>query len=160
MTGYIMGLRARLGSQPLMQVGASVLVVDEDGRLLLQRRGDNGSWAYAGGSVELYEHVEAAARRELAEETGLIARDLELFGVFSGPEMAHVYPNGDQVSNIDLLYVCRSWEGELTTAGADPGEVLELGFFAPDALPEPIFAPNRPGLAAWLEAGGYIVPWS
>ena len=105
----------------------------------------NPRWAEA---VELYERVEDAARRELLEETGLQAGELELLGVFSGPEMAHVYPNGDQVSNVDVVYVCRDWHGELT---CQPGEVEALGFFAPDALPAPLHEVNRPALNAWMQ---------
>ena len=73
MSEYIMDLRKLLGNRPLMQAGASVMVVDSQDRVLLEKRRDNGLWAYAGGAVELYESVEDAARRELLEETGLIA---------------------------------------------------------------------------------------
>ena len=86
MSGYIMGLRKIVGHRPLLQVGASTVVRDEKGRILLQKRTDNGCWGYAGGSVELDENVEEAARRELYEETGLIAQEMRLVGVFSGPE--------------------------------------------------------------------------
>ena len=73
MSGYIMDLRKIVGHRPLLQVGASVIVEDAQGRILLQKRADNHCWGYAGGSVELDEVVEEAARRELREETGLIA---------------------------------------------------------------------------------------
>ena len=80
---------------------------------MVQKRADNHLWGYAGGSVELDEKVEDAAKRELFEETGLIANSLELFGVFSGKELHYIYPNGDEVSNIDVVYVCRDYCGEL-----------------------------------------------
>ncbi len=82
MSEYILDLRKTVGHRPLLQVGASVIVVDSEGRILLQKRRDNGRWGYAGGSVELDEEVEKAAMRELFEETGLFANELELFGVF------------------------------------------------------------------------------
>lgn len=146
MADYIMDMRRRVGHIPLMQCGASVIVENERGEVLLQQRSDNGAWGYAGGAVELYEHVEDAARRELLEETGLQAGEMELLGVFSGPEMAYTYPNGDQVSNVDVVYLCRDWQGELK---CQPGEVEALGFFAPDALPTPLHEVNRPALNAW-----------
>ena len=74
MSEYILDLRKIVGHRPLLQVGASVIVENELGQVLLQRRADNHCWGYAGGSVELDEVVEDAARRELLEETGLHAR--------------------------------------------------------------------------------------
>ena len=73
----IMDMRKRVGPIPLMQCGASVIVLDGQNRFLLQRRKDNGMWGDAGGAVDLYERVEDAAARELREETGLIADQLE-----------------------------------------------------------------------------------
>ena len=67
MSEYILDLRKLVGHRPLLQVGASVLLEDEQGRLLLQRRADCHLWGYHGGSVELDEVVEEAARRELWE---------------------------------------------------------------------------------------------
>ena len=148
MSGYIMDLRAVVGHRPLLQVGASVIVVDAEGRVLLQLRSDNHCWGYAGGSVELDEVVEDAARRELLEETGLIAESLELFGVFSGEDTHYVYPNGDEVSNVDIVYVCRRYSGELR---CQEGEVDDLRFFAVDEIPENISKPIRKALYKWIE---------
>ena len=44
MSDYIMGLRKIVGHIPLLQLGASVIVEDSDGRILLQKRRDNGCW--------------------------------------------------------------------------------------------------------------------
>ncbi len=146
---YIMDMRKRVGSIPLMQCGASVIVENEKGEILLQLRSDNGQWAYAGGSVELYERTQDAAARELREETGLIAEELELLGVFSGKELRYTYPNGDQTSNIDIVYVCRKYGGTLR---CEPGEVEKLGFFPLDQLPGEIFSVCQPALRAYVRA--------
>ena len=142
---YIMDMRKRVGPIPLMQCGASVIVLDGQNRLLLQRRKDNGMWGYAGGAVDLYERVEDAAARELREETGLIADQLELLGVFSGPELRYTYPNGDQVSIVDIVYLCRKYHGQLRP---QPEEVTELAFFSPDRLPDNLFTTQLPALDA------------
>lgn len=149
MSDYILGLRKLVGRRALLQVGAGVLVENEGGQLLLQRRADNGLWGYCGGSVELDEQVEAAARRELLEETGLVARELTLFGVFSGRELHYIYPNGDEVSNIEIVYLCRAYSGELQK---QESEVTELRFFSPDQIPASISPPCRPILRAYLQA--------
>lgn len=126
MSNYIMDLRSIVGHRPLLQVGASVIVEDDEGRILLQLRSDNRCWGYAGGSVELDEVVEEAAKRELLEETGLIAHELSLFGIFSGKETHYVYPNGDEVSNVEIVYLCKHYSGSLK---CQEGEVEQLKFF-------------------------------
>lgn len=149
MSGYIMDLRKIVGHRPLLQVGASVIVEDAQGRVLLQLRSDNHCWGYAGGSVDLDEVVEDAAKRELQEETGLIAEELELFGVFSGTDFHYVYPNGDEVSNVDIVYVCRKYSGTLRRQA---GEVENLRFFELDDIPQNISPPIRKPLEKWIES--------
>ncbi len=96
--------------------------------------------------MELDEVVEEAAKRELLEETGLTAHRLELFGIFSGPDTHYVYPNGDEVSNVDIVFLCRDYSGTLTP---QPGEVDQLRFFAPDGLPAPLSPPVEKALRQW-----------
>ena len=144
--GYIMELRKIVGHRTLLQVGASVIVEDGQGRVLLQKRTDNHCWGYPGGSTELDEAVEDAAARELLEETGLKANQLELFGVFSGPELHYIYPNGDEVSNVDVVFLCQDYSGKLC---CQEGESEELAFFEPGKLPENLSPPIRIPLKTW-----------
>ncbi len=157
MGSYIMDLRKVVGHRPLLQAGASVIVEDGLGRILLQKRSDDGTWGYAGGSLELFERVEDAARRELLEEAGLTAGSLTLLGVYSGPELHNIYPNGDEVCNVDSVFVCTDYKGELI---CQAGEVESLRFFAPDELPEDLFPPNVPAIRDWLRSKGKTVPVS
>ncbi|MBQ1196564.1 MAG: NUDIX hydrolase [Clostridia bacterium] len=147
MSSYIMDLRKIVGHRPLLQVGASVIVEDKEGRILLQLRSDNHCWGYAGGSVELDEEVEEAAKRELFEETGLIANKLELFGVFSGKDTHYVYPNGDEVSNVDIVYICKDYSGDLL---CQEGEVDALKFFPIDQIPDNISKPIEKQLRQYI----------
>lgn len=48
MSDYIMDLRKIVGHRPLIQVGASVIVENSEGKILLQLRSDDRSWGYAG----------------------------------------------------------------------------------------------------------------
>ncbi|ULH15897.1 NUDIX domain-containing protein [Deinococcus sp. KNUC1210] len=95
------------------------------------RRRDNGRWDLPGGGVEAGEVVEHAARRELNEETGLTAQDLQLLGVFSGPTAVHTYPDGNVVAWVTVLYLCRGWSG--VPAPAD--DACEVGWFAFSSVP-------------------------
>jgi 8-oxo-dGTP diphosphatase len=79
-------------SMPRWRVGPA-LSVDavwlRSGRILLVRRRRapfQGRWALPGGFVERDETVEEAVARELTEETGLIARPIQIVGVYSGPD--------------------------------------------------------------------------
>ena len=90
--------------------------------------------------------VEDAAARELLEETGLVAEKLELFGVFSGKELHYIYPNGDEVSNVDIVFLCREYSGTLRR---DEEETEELRFFEAGKLPEELSPPIVIPLRAW-----------
>jgi 8-oxo-dGTP diphosphatase len=74
-------------------------VFDPEGRILLVRRGSEpykGCYALPGGFVEIGETVEAACRREIHEEAGVLVNDnLQLVGVSSDPNRD---PRGHSVS--------------------------------------------------------------
>lgn len=131
MTGYIAEMRKIVGHKTIIQCAASIICVDKDGRILLGKRSDNKKWGYSGGAVEVDEYVEDCAKRELFEEMGLVAEELEFFFVNSGPEAHYIYPNGDEVSNFEVIYLCRKWHGEPKSLD---GEMLDLRFFACDEI--------------------------
>lgn len=138
--GYIMSLREKVGNTPLVVAVACVLILDEDNRLLLQRRTDNGLWGYPGGSLELGESFEQCARREVLEETGLECLEMELFTTNSGAHMHHFYPNGDEMYAAEVVYLCRKFTGELRV---QEEEASEQRFFALDELPQELTPLNR-----------------
>ena len=131
MTGYISDMRRLVGHRIIMQCAASIICVDGQNRILLGRRSDNHKWGYSGGSVEIDEYVEDCAKRELYEEMGLIADEIEYFCVNSGPDAHYIYPNGDEVSNIEIVYICRKWQGEPRSRD---GEMEDLRFFSCDEI--------------------------
>jgi len=137
MTGYVENMRKRIGHDTLLIVGAGVFI-HKDGKLLLQRRRDNNCWSDHGGCVEIGEKVEDTAKRELFEETGLIANKLELLGVFSGENMMYTYPNGDKVYIIGISFLCEDFSGEPKT---ETNETVDLQWFDIDRLPENISPP-------------------
>lgn len=149
MTDYVKEMRKLVGHRPLILCGASVLCLDGAGHVLLGRRADNHLWSYAGGALELDEVVEDCARRELYEEMGLTAEELEFFFVNSGPEAHYVYPNGDEVSNFEIDFLCRRWQGEPRPLD---GEMEELRFFTLDEIDlTQVSPPNRRVLKRLME---------
>jgi len=146
---YIQELRAVVGSCPLIFVAAGALICNAAGDLLLQRRIDDQLWGIPGGSMELGESAEETARREVWEETGLVVDELLLFAVFSGAEMEHTFPNGDQAAIVSVVYLAILAPGQAPTCG---DESLELCYFSREALPTvPLSPPNRPIIRRFLE---------
>ncbi|MCR4675873.1 MAG: NUDIX domain-containing protein [Sphaerochaetaceae bacterium] len=146
---YILDLRKEVGHRTLLQCAASIICVDEQGRVLLGLRSDNNMWGYSGGSVELDEKVEDCARRELLEEMGLKAHEIEFFYINSGAETHYTYPNGDEVSNVEIVYLCRNYEG---VPRCLDGEMLELKFFKPEEINlEDLVPPIRPVMREYLK---------
>ena len=146
--GYVEELRALIGQRPLLLVAAGVLIINDAGDLLLQHRTDDGLWGIPGGALELGESTEDAARRETLEETGLQIGALALFDVFSGREMFHRYPNGDEVAFVSVVYWTRDVRGELT---ARHPESAALRYFSRDELKQVrLSAPNQPIVRRFL----------
>jgi len=139
---YILQLREYIGHRPILMVGAAILVVDGNDRLLMMRRSDNDIWGIPGGSIEPGELVESAAKRETFEETDLAVEEMSLFGVFSGPELYYQYPNGDEVYNVIIVYLSRDWHGEVNLND----EHTEWRWFAANEIPEDVSPPIKPVL--------------
>lgn len=146
--GYIKKLRKIVGTRPLIMVGACVLVVDQNERLLLQLRTDNNCWGLPGGSMDLGESLQEVAQRELLEETGLVAKSMTLVNVYSGEEFYYKYPHGDQVYNVVATYICRIFEGELKK---EESEVQELNFFSINNLPNNLSPPDMPIIREYIK---------
>lgn len=131
---YIKWLRERVGHEEILLNFAAIIVIDEKGRILLQKRSDKKKWGLPGGIVELGESYKDAAIREAYEETGLKVEPFKLLGIYSGPKYRISYPNGDRVQSTAAVFYCKV-AGGILNKGKD-SETLELRYFAKDELPE------------------------
>lgn len=145
---YMMDLRKQLGSQPIIMTAASILIFNEKGQILLQKRKDNGCWGYPGGSMELGESFEETARREALEETGLTVKSMQVFDIASGKKNYYQYPNGDEVYIAEVVFVSHEWEGQLNM---QKSEVLEQKFFDLTHLPEGMSPMNIEMIQKYME---------
>lgn len=127
---YVRFLRSRVGTARLLIVSAAGCIRDPQGRVLLQKRGDEANlWGFPGGLMEPGESVAQACAREVREETGLEVRVGRLIGVYSSPEYQVTYPNGDQTQPVILLFECEPVAGILRPDG---DETVELRYFGRD----------------------------
>ena len=140
MDDYLKKLREKTGHMPLLLAHSVVVLFDKEGKILLEERKDDGYFDFPGGGIDLKETAEEAAIRELKEETGLIAKKLELFKVYTGEITHYVYFNGDEIYGVDLVYLCHEYEGELIP---QKEEVKSLKFYSLDEMPSKMSKRNK-----------------
>ncbi|MFN8400065.1 MAG: NUDIX hydrolase [Anaerolineales bacterium] len=139
--GYIHELRKFVGNQPIIMVGATLLVLNKENQLLMIKRTDNNRWGVPGGAMELGESLEDTVKREIKEEIGVEVKDLELFGVYSGQELYYKYPNGAEVYNVSAVYIIRNFAENVIV---NPDEHSEYKYFDVRNLPEEVSPPIKP----------------
>ena len=140
MDDYLKELRKRTNHMPLVLPHSVVIVLNNQNQVLLEERVDDGFFDFPGGGIDLKETAEEAAARELKEETGLIAKKLEFFKLYSGEITHYVYFNGDEIYGVDAVYVCRECEGELTP---QLEEVKTLMFYDIEKAPSKMSPRNK-----------------
>ena len=152
---YIMDLRKKIGHQVIICPASSVIIIDKNGRFLLEHRKDDNMYSNIGGSMEIDESVEETAAREMEEETGLKPLHLEFFKVYSGKAFHHYYPNGDEVCYVDTVFICTEYEGELKP---EEDEILGLGFYKPEEFPPTLLLTSKMIYSDYLKSKGLKVP--
>ena len=113
MEDYVLKIRKLIGHDPLLLAHAVTVVVDDNNSVLVEERSDDGFIDFPGGTLDLHETIEECAKRELFEETGLVAEDLEFFKIYTGEATKYTYANGDVIYGIDVVYIVRKYHGEL-----------------------------------------------
>ena len=116
----------RLGKQGKLRLGCSAIIFDENKRVLLTRRTDNGQWCLPGGAIDSGESAAEACIREVWEETGLHVRVKRLVGVYSDPNQLVIYPDGNKAFVVALSFEAEIVGGELGLSN----ETTDAGFFS------------------------------
>jgi 8-oxo-dGTP pyrophosphatase MutT (NUDIX family) len=93
---------------------SNLLVVNEEGAILLQRRRDTGQWALPGGAQEIGESPAQCAVRECEEETGIVAKVTGFLGVYSNPDHIIEYTDGEIRQQYEAVYIGCPVGGEPT----------------------------------------------
>lgn len=128
--------------------GGAALVVDDAGRVLLQRRSDSGNWSLPGGIMEIGETLGAAVVRETAEETGLDVELTGILGIYTDPGHVIAYADGEVRQEFVVAFTARVLAGELRVSD----ESTDVRFVAPDEVPGlPMHESVRLRLAHWQE---------
>ena len=144
---YIMDLRRKIGHEVIMTVGCGVLIENEKGQLLLQKRSDTGQWCVPGGAMEIGETYEEAAKREIREEVGIEVSDLSLYGLYSGTDRLIHYPNDDEVYSLSVIFHAKSYTGSISDTDS---EVMEHRFFSKENIPDNLFIPDARPILDWV----------
>ncbi|MBN1219311.1 MAG: NUDIX domain-containing protein [Anaerolineae bacterium] len=130
----------------MITLGVNIAIV-QSGKILLTRREDFEVWCIPGGIVDPNESLAQAAIREAREETGLEVELLRLVGMYS------------EIGRGDGVHIAL-FTGQPVGGSLEPqeGEVLELGYFAPNALPEILWW-HRQRVADVFDGAGGSVAW-
>jgi 8-oxo-dGTP diphosphatase len=129
-------------------VGVGAVIVDDEGRLFLARRGsavknERGLWEFPGGAVELGETLAKALRREMREEYGIEIAVGELLDVAD-----HILPDEGQ-HWVSPAFICTIVSGEPSIQ--ESTKCTEIGWFALEEVPDDLTQITRVNLAHYRE---------
>ena len=109
-------------------------VTDDEGRVLLIQRSDNGDWALPGGGHDLGERIADTAIRETKEETGLDVEITGIIGLYTDPGHLIEYSDGEVRQQFSIAFRAKPVGGQITTS-AESVRVAWIGADELDQLP-------------------------
>ncbi len=128
-------------SDSAFHIGINNILIENNKVLLGKRlkKAGFGQWGFPGGHLEFGESFVAAAKRELKEETNLVAEELSFANIANTPQPDKHY--------IQINFLVKKWSGELKNL--EPEICEQWGWFALNELPE-MFPPHKDFISAYL----------
>ena len=145
MIDYIKRMRAKIGHETLYVTGCGIIIYEKD-NVLLQLRKDIHQWCIPGGLMELGETFYDCATREVFEETGIIVKSAELYGIYSGKDFNTEYPNGDKIYSTNIVFMSDDFNGNINS---DSQETITHKWFDRTHLPENIVPLQKHWIVNW-----------
>lgn len=122
----------------------AVIIFNDSGEILLQRRKDVDRWCILSGHVEFGETITEAVQREVLEETGAHAQIVRFIGLYSSPESQTYFYKERTVQYVTAYFEARFTEP--VDLAYSNNETKELRFFSTENLPGELAQIN----ADWL----------
>lgn len=129
---------------PKVAVGA--VVGNDRGEILLVKRSDSGVWLYPTGWADVGYSASEVVVKEVEEETGIHVEPVRLIAVLDGLRLGFT-----RIPLYSLVFLCRVLGGDLRP---HPLECADVGWFAEDALPQPLAGVERWGVQAFAAIRG------
>ena len=125
----ISNVRPFIGQDRFAGMGAAFVLDREDGKLLMLQHVGEEQWRIPSGFCDLGENAAQTAVREAWEELGLQIVPDRIIGVHSTTQLNTIYPNGDQIRNVGVVFHGQVVGGTLTL---DPVEIADMAWMSPE----------------------------
>lgn len=106
------------------------VVLDDQGRLLLIEKTDNGLWALPGGGHEPGEAIADTVVREVKEETGYDVEVTRVTGLYTNPHHVMAYDNGEVRQQFSICFTAHLTGGSATPSS----ESRRVEWITPDRI--------------------------
>lgn len=108
----------------------TAFVRDATGRILMERRRDNGRWGLPGGTHQTGESITQTVVREVVEETGLRVAVDRIVGIYTDPKRVIEFTDGEVRQEFSMCFAAHVVSGELRKSD----ESFEVDWIAPEML--------------------------
>lgn len=94
----------------------TAFVQDGNGRILMERRSDNGRWGLPGGTHDVGESIAQTVIREVMEETGLTVEVDRMVGIYTDPRRVIAFSDGEVRQEFSICFAARVVDGAIKSS--------------------------------------------